>query len=239
MQIETQHPEQNKTIATPVFSFYGYLLLLISTILLCIFAQPATIAIALISMLIFAFAFESPALKRMVKIPVILFFIIVIFTSFFSSFHLNPNTLSLKNKLFISSLLLMKTSLLLLATQIFATRISVAQITLLSEQAGLRGFGFIIGVALHLLPTLHRHASTSRNAMHLRGAFNKNRLRAEYLWFVVLMKWMLRQADTICVAARTKGFGLYPLKNDGKLFRSIDFIPVVIYAAFVWLDSFL
>ncbi|MCD4655711.1 energy-coupling factor transporter transmembrane protein EcfT [bacterium] len=210
----------------PIFSFWGYLFLLISTILICVFAKPLPMTIALIGLLCFTYTSESAALSRMIKLPVIIFICLIIISALFTSSLWNPVESSLSARLYLAMILVIKTFLLLLSTQIFATRISVAQITGLSEKIGLRGFGFVVGVALHMLPTLHQHAVASRDAMRLRGAFTRNRLLAEYRWCITLLSWMLRQGDSICIAARTKAFGLFPLQSVKRVFQWNDLIPL-------------
>lgn len=188
----------------PRFLFYCSFTILV--LLASAFARfPATAGI-LVLVSVYALIWQKPALKRLVRIPILIFVGIVLLTAFITPSFLGVQDFSSPHlRLIYAADVAMKGVMILLVIQIFATRISVSVLTHFTEKLGIKGFGFVLGVALHLLPALHRHARTSRRAMAIRGAFRKNRLQAEYRWVLAIMKWMLRQGDLICVSARIRG----------------------------------
>jgi len=261
------------------FSMYGYLVLLLSIISLCLFAGTFVLMGSLFLLSVYTLKHERPALRRMVRIPIFLFaFAVFISALLFPLGKVLLQASASSDRLIIAFIVLSKSLLLLLGIQIVATRISVIDLTQFFERWGCRQLGFILGIALHMVPILHRHALASRRAMLLRGAIRtgmtenvrdkhfsdkyfrdgtrKNRslffsvlnyfrdrtknltrrLRAEMRWCMIIMNWMMRHADAICVAARTRGFGLTQTKSGALPLKKTDLIPVVVTLILLLID---
>ena len=94
----------------------------------------------------------------------------------------------------------------LVAAHLFASAVSVAELTALFEGLGARGLGFAVGVAFNLLPTVQEMARTTYHAMRLRGAFRRPGLRVARLFLVTLVSGALRHADEVVAAAEARAF---------------------------------
>ncbi len=100
----------------------------------------------------------------------------------------------------------LRATAVLVAAHLFASAVSVADLTALFEGLGARGVGFAVGVAFNLLPTVQEMARTTYHAMRLRGAFRRPGLRAARLFFVTLVAGALRHADEVVAAAEARAF---------------------------------
>lgn len=94
----------------------------------------------------------------------------------------------------------------LVAAHLFASAVSVAELTALLEGLGTRGLGFAVGVAFNLLPTVQEMARTTYHAMRLRGAFRRPGPRVARLFLVTLVVGALHHADEIVAAAEARAF---------------------------------
>lgn len=92
------------------------------------------------------------------------------------------------------------------AAHIFASSVSVAELTALFEGIGLRGLGFALGVAFNLLPTVQETARNAYHAMRLRGASRRPGLRPLRLWLVTVIVGTLRHGEEIVAAAEARAF---------------------------------
>ncbi|MCD4701821.1 MAG: energy-coupling factor transporter transmembrane protein EcfT, partial [Candidatus Aegiribacteria sp.] len=110
-------------------------------------------------------------------------------------------------------------------------------LTRLADAIGMRGFGFSLGVAFHMLPEVHSIATETRDALRLRGNFRKHRIHAAKQWLIAILVQLIQRSDEIVSSARTRGFG------SGKRYRyfpewhSGDTLMVILIASVFILDS--
>ena len=97
---------------------------------------------------------------------------------------------------------------ILIAIAAFAASLSVAELSGLFERAGMRGLGFAMGVAINMLPSVTRTASTVYHALRLRGGFVRRRFRGLGLLLVTTIVSSLRQAEDVVAAAEARGFAV-------------------------------
>lgn len=100
----------------------------------------------------------------------------------------------------------LRAAAMLTAAHLFASAVSVAELTALFEGLGARGLGFAVGVAFNLLPMVQEMARTTYHAMRLRGAFRRPTLRVVRLFLVTLVAGALRHADEVVTAAEARAF---------------------------------
>jgi energy-coupling factor transporter transmembrane protein EcfT len=99
-----------------------------------------------------------------------------------------------------------RAAIIVVAASGFASRVSVRELTRLFEVAGLRGFGFSLGVAIHALPLAAHAWATSAQALRLRGGFRRARIRDLTLLATTVIGNALRHADEVVEAAQARGF---------------------------------
>jgi len=160
------------------FSIYGYFSLLLSSVIISLFTHILTQGTAALTLFTYSLSQERQAFHRMIRIPVLVFVMAVVGSAIlFPGISRPGSETGLSPRWAVSLEILFKTFLLLLSVQITATRISASQISRIFERLGIDNLGFVLGIALHMLPWLHRDAQSSRNAMRLRGAFQGGVIR--------------------------------------------------------------
>lgn len=88
----------------------------------------------------------------------------------------------------------------------FASSVSVSQLSGLLERVGIKGLGFALGVAFNMLPVIQENATNTYQALKMRRAFQRGRLKALRLLFVTVVVNSLRHADEIVNAAEARAF---------------------------------
>jgi energy-coupling factor transporter transmembrane protein EcfT len=94
----------------------------------------------------------------------------------------------------------------LLGVSLFASSVSVSEVTGLFERIGCKGLGFAVGVALNMLPTTREIITTSFHALRLRGGFRRNYLQSLRLLLITVVVSSLRHAEDIVKAAEARAF---------------------------------
>lgn len=97
---------------------------------------------------------------------------------------------------------------MVLALAGFASSVSVSELGAMFERVGLKGLGFALGVAVNALPTLGGMATTTYQAIRLRGGFRRRRLEAWRLWLVTVVTGSLVHAEEIVSAAEARAFAV-------------------------------
>lgn len=229
-------PEDGST--NGVFSIYGYLIVLVAAIILCLLSGPACLMVSLFILFTYSIRCERAALHRMVRLPVILFMtLLILFSLFFSDLTVSAGELGAPSSSVLLITLICRTLLLLLAVQIVASRVSPTDLNAIFERLGFHHLGFVLGVALHMLPCLHRNAIACRNAMRMRGALHGlslKRVASEFRWIRAILQQMMRHADAITVTARTRGFGLNTATKPLPGWRFMDTVPLLLTCALVY-----
>ncbi|MHB1131327.1 MAG: energy-coupling factor transporter transmembrane component T family protein [Chloroflexota bacterium] len=95
---------------------------------------------------------------------------------------------------------------ILLATYTLTTAVSLPALAALIERAGLKGFGFALGVAVNALPLVQRHWQETTMALRLRGGFRKQRWRALRLALLTTVVNAVAQAEDTVAAASARGY---------------------------------
>jgi len=99
-----------------------------------------------------------------------------------------------------------RATVILIAMGVFTRRTSVSDLTALLARLGAGELGFVLGLALNLLPVIQQTAANTLAAMRLRGGFRRHRLRALRLLLVTLLVNALRYGDDVVCAAEARGF---------------------------------
>ena len=96
---------------------------------------------------------------------------------------------------------------IVLATAAFARAASIASLSALFARLGLGEIGFLLGVAVNLLPAIQCTAGNVLVAMRLRGGFRRNRVQAVKRLVVTILVNSLRYSEDIVCAAEARAFG--------------------------------
>ncbi len=75
---------------------------------------------------------------------------------------------------------------------------------------GVTEIGFLLGIAVNLVPLIQRTASSALVAMQLRGGFRRKRLEAVKRLVVTILVNTLRHSEDIVCAAEARAFGGAP-----------------------------
>jgi len=100
----------------------------------------------------------------------------------------------------------LRTIIVLTAMSIFARAVSISELAALFARLGLKELGFILGVALNLLPVVQETARNTLLAMRLRGGFRRHKLRTLHRMLVTILANCLRYGDDVVCAAEAKAF---------------------------------
>ena len=88
----------------------------------------------------------------------------------------------------------------------FTAAVDIAAIAGLLERFGMQGLGFSLGVALNLVPALHRSATCTWRSLWMRGGLRRQRWRGLRLLLVTVVANALRRAEEIALAAEARAF---------------------------------
>jgi len=96
---------------------------------------------------------------------------------------------------------------IVIATYTFARVASIGGLSSLFARLGVRELGFLLGIALNLLPLVQRTSANALLAVRLRGGFRRNRLRSLQKMAITILVNSLRYSDDIVYAAESRAFG--------------------------------
>lgn len=99
-----------------------------------------------------------------------------------------------------------RATVILLAMGVFTRQASVSDLAAPLARLGAGELGFVLGLALNLLPVIQQTAANALAAMRLRGGFRRHRWRALRLLLVTLLVNALRYGDDVVCAAEARGF---------------------------------
>jgi energy-coupling factor transporter transmembrane protein EcfT len=99
-----------------------------------------------------------------------------------------------------------RTVTIVIAATGFAASVSIGELTELLEQAGVKGLGFALGVAVNFLPVAQETATTTFHALRLRGGFRREWWRAMRLLLTTIVVNSLRHVEDIVSAAEARAF---------------------------------
>lgn len=130
---------------------------------------------------------------------------------------------------------------IVIATYTFAQVASIGGLSSLFARLGVRELGFLLGIALNLLPLVQRTSANALLAVRLRGGFRRNRLRSLQKMAVTILVNSLRYSDDIVYAAESRAFGgvqpntvpIVVSNSDRVLLAS----SMIVYAAIMVLKS--
>jgi energy-coupling factor transporter transmembrane protein EcfT len=102
----------------------------------------------------------------------------------------------------------------------FSNAVDISEVAGLLERIGLPGLGLSMGVAVNLLPALHKSSQNVWRALQMRGGFRRQRWRALRLLLITVVASALRRAEEIALAAEARGFSPensrpLPIKGGG------------------------
>jgi len=97
-------------------------------------------------------------------------------------------------------------SVMLMAVSVLTQAVSVVTLARLMEGWGLGGLGFVLGLAINLLPTMLRTVEDTWSALRLRGGLRRERWRALQLFMVTVIVNAVRHGDLVVEAAESRGF---------------------------------
>lgn len=100
----------------------------------------------------------------------------------------------------------MRAIAVLLAARGLAATTSPGELASLLERVGMKGLGFTLGVAVHLLPALERSAGRTWDTLRMRGGLRRQRRRMLWLAALTLATNALRRAEDVAMAAELRAF---------------------------------
>lgn len=84
--------------------------------------------------------------------------------------------------------------------------LSLAEWSAIFERLGLKGLGFSVGVAFHMLPTVLASAGDAWHALRMRGGLAAYGREAPQLVLTTVVSGALRHVDEIAAAAQARGY---------------------------------
>ncbi|MGD2176596.1 MAG: energy-coupling factor transporter transmembrane component T [Anaerolineae bacterium] len=99
-----------------------------------------------------------------------------------------------------------RSTVILTAMGVFTRRASVGDMAALLGRLGASELGFVLGLAVNLLPVVQQTSANTLAAMRLRGGFRRHRLRALRLLLVTILVNVLRYGDDVVCAAQARAF---------------------------------
>jgi energy-coupling factor transporter transmembrane protein EcfT len=104
----------------------------------------------------------------------------------------------------------------------FSASVSVSALSGLMERAGLKGFGFALGVAVNMLPTIQETVTNAFQALRMRGGFRRQRWQALRLLLVTVVVNSLRHAEDVVSAAEARAFSIDRMRPRPAGWRRAD-----------------
>jgi energy-coupling factor transporter transmembrane protein EcfT len=187
----------------------GYLACLVFAMVVAVLAQGWRLAIACGIVLLLAAVFFPKGLRVLTDRRFLLFLLFVLIPP---ALLLEPKALTLgfvelsQEGLAIGVNMALRATTIAVAVAGFSASVSVGELSRLLEQAGFKGLGFSLGVAMNILPIIRETIGTVYQALRLRGGFRRRRLHALRLLLVTIVVHTLRHADNIVDAAEARAF---------------------------------
>ncbi len=116
---------------------------------------------------------------------------------------------------------------ILMTTSVFTRLTSVGDLAALLSGWGMGELGFVLGLAVNLLPVVRRISANTLTAMRLRGGFRRHRLRALRLMLVTILVNVLRYGDEMVCAAEARAFNNTRLRLRPPAMTRNDVLAVV------------
>lgn len=126
----------------------------------------------------------------------------------------------------------LRATTIVLATAVFARTASIAGLSALFARIGVSEIGFLLGIAVNLVPLIQNTASRTLIAMQLRGGFRRNRLAAVKRLVVTIVVNTLRHSEDIVCAAEARAFGGAPLRVEPVAITRADRVLMIGAVAF-------
>jgi energy-coupling factor transporter transmembrane protein EcfT len=191
------------------FGTWGHLAFLIWAIVLGMVAAEARVIVVLGFVIVVSTLFFPGGLRPVRRLE---FWFLVASAVLLSPFLIGEKDLSLfglslsRQGFWAGLWMALRALSMALAVGGFAYAVSVDEMARLFEAAGLKGLGFVVGVAFNLLPTLEETARNAYQAMRLRGGFQRERLQALRMLLVTVVVNALRRGDEVVEAAEARAF---------------------------------
>lgn len=99
-----------------------------------------------------------------------------------------------------------RTVVLWLGVTTVVAGLSLNQWSAIFERLGLQGFGFTLGVAFHLLPSVLASATDAWHALRMRGGWGAYGREAPQRLLTAVVSGALRHVDEIAAAAQARGY---------------------------------
>lgn len=195
----------------PELSIYGSLFFLVSAIVGSILTQGGTAVLVLTYVLTWSF-FLCSEIARQLKSRRFWFFLLslVVLSSMAigGEKDISIAGLKLSSEGILSGLgMAIRAVTIVIATYTFARVASIGGLSTLFARLGVRELGFLLGVALNLLPLVQRTSANALLAVRLRGGFRRNRLKSLQKMALTILVNSLRYSDDIVYAAESRAFG--------------------------------
>jgi len=195
----------------PELSIYGSLFFLVSAIVGSILTQGGTGVLVLTYVLTWSF-FLCSEIARQLKSRRFCFFLLslVVLSSMAigGEKDISIAGLKLSSEGILSGLgMAIRAVTIVIATYTFARVASIGGLSTLLARLGVRELGFLLGVALNLLPLVQRTSANALLAVRLRGGFRRNRIRSLQKMAITILVNSLRYSDDIVYAAESRAFG--------------------------------
>ncbi len=100
----------------------------------------------------------------------------------------------------------MRAATILIAMSAFTKSASISELAALLSQWGMGEMGFVLGLAVNLLPAVRRTSANTLAAMRLRGGFRRRPWRALRLMLITILANALRYGDEVVCAAEARAF---------------------------------
>ncbi len=102
-----------------------------------------------------------------------------------------------------------RAAVLVLAFGVLGRRASPSALATLASRLRLGDFGLALGIAVNSLDSVRHTATGTWHALRLRGALRAGPVRCARLYAVTVLGCILARADTVALAAESRGYGLY------------------------------
>ncbi len=224
-------------------SIYGSLFFLVSAIVGSILAQGVAGLLVLVYVLTWSFLISSEVSRQLRRRRFWFFLVSLVLLSSVAmggEKDIYIAGVELSSEGVLSGMgMAIRAATIVIAMSTFARVASIGELSLLFARLGQRELGFLLGIALNLLPLIQRTSANVLLAMRLRGGFRRNRLRSLQKMAVTIVVNSLRHSDDIIYAAESRAFGGVQPKLAPIIARKTDYIlllsSVVLYAGIVLL----
>ncbi len=190
------------------FGPLGFLSGLVFSLAAAVFTSGWRVGIAFILVLGLALIFSRAALEPLKSKRLWLLFAVLFLSSLLL---MDPDNLvwgiTLSAQVFSNGLqMILRAGAIVIAVASFSSSVSIGELAALFEQAGMKGLGFALGVAVNMLPLVQETATTAFQALRMRGGFRKRRIQALRLLLITTVVASLRHAEDIVCAAEARAF---------------------------------